>query len=93
MPLGYADGLPRAAANAGPILAAGRVRTIAGRVCMDQVVVDLGDDDAAPGDEVVVFGDGGPSADDWAEACGTIGYEIVTRIGPRVPRAVVGVLP
>jgi alanine racemase len=90
VPVGYADGLPRAAANAGPVLAAGHVRTVAGRVCMDQVIVDLGDDDAAPGDEVVLFGADGPSADDWAAACGTIGYEIVTRIGPRVPRVLVG---
>jgi len=86
VPLGYADGIPRSAANVGPVLAAGSVRPIAGRVCMDQVVLDLGDDAAAPGDEVVLFGEGGPSADDWAAACGTIGYEIVTRIGPRVPR-------
>ena len=91
VPLGYADGLPRAAENAGPVLAAGRTRPIAGRVCMDQVVVELGDDDAAPGDEVVLFGAEGPSAQDWALACGTIGYEIVTRIGPRVPRVHLGV--
>jgi alanine racemase len=93
VPLGYADGIPRAASNAGPVLAAGRVRTVAGRVCMDQIVVDLGDDPASPGDEVVVFGTGGPSADDWGDACGTIGYEIVTRIGPRVPRVHTGVRP
>ena len=93
VPLGYADGIPRAASNAGPVLAAGAVRTVAGRVCMDQIVVDLGDDAAAPGDEVVVFGTGGPSADDWADACGTIGYEIVTRIGPRVPRVHTGARP
>jgi alanine racemase len=93
IPLGYADGLPRSAANVGPLRVAGADRTIAGRVCMDQVVVDLGDDVAAPGDEVVIFGTGGPSADDWAAACGTIGYEIVTRIGPRVPRVTVGVTP
>ena len=91
VPLGYADGLPRSAANVGPLHAAGADRTIAGRVCMDQVVVDLGDDVAAVGDEVVLFGQGGPSADDWAAACGTIGYEIVTRIGPRVPRVALGV--
>jgi alanine racemase len=91
LPLGYADGIPRSASNAGPIQAAGARRTIAGRVCMDQVVVDLGDDDAEPGDEAVVFGTTGPSADDWARACGTIGYEIVTRIGPRVPRVHLGV--
>jgi alanine racemase len=90
VPVGYADGLPRAAANTGPVLAAGHVRTVAGRVCMDQVVLDLGDDVASPGEEVVLFGAEGPSADDWATACGTIGYEIVTRIGPRVPRVLVG---
>ena len=91
VPLGYADGLPRSAANVGPLRVAGADRTVAGRVCMDQVIVDLGDDFAAPGDEVVIFGTGGPSADDWAAACGTIGYEIVTRIGPRVPRVPLGV--
>ncbi len=91
VPVGYADGIPRSAANVGPVLAAGRARPLAGRVCMDQVVLDLGDDLAAPGDEVVLFGADGPSADDWATACGTIGYEIVTRIGPRVPRVQVGV--
>jgi alanine racemase len=93
LPLGYADGIPRSAGNVGPLLAAGRRRTIAGRVCMDQVVVDLGDDPAAPGDEVVLFGtgdDGGPTAQDWAEATGTISYEIVSRIGPRVPRVYAG---
>ena len=90
VPVGYADGLPRAAANAGPVLAAGQVRAVAGRVCMDQVVLDLGDDPASVGDEVVIFGADGPSADDWAAVCGTIGYEIVTRIGPRVPRVVLG---
>jgi alanine racemase len=55
---------------------------------MDQLVVDLGDDDVATGDEVVLFGDGrdgGPTAQDWADACGTISYEIVTRMGARQP--------
>ncbi|MGD9955458.1 MAG: alanine racemase [Candidatus Nanopelagicales bacterium] len=91
VPLGYADGIPRSASNLGPLLAAGAVRSVAGRVCMDQVVIDLGDDEAAVGDEVVLFGADGPSADDWAAVCGTIGYEIVTRIGPRVPREHLGV--
>lgn len=91
VPVGYADGIARSATNTGPLLAAGAVRTVAGRVCMDQVVVDLGDDAADVGDEVVIFGAEGPSADDWAAVCGTIGYEIVTRIGPRVPREHLGV--
>jgi alanine racemase len=90
VPLGYADGIPRAASHAGPVLVAGAVRSIAGRVCMDQIVLDIGDDVAAPGDEAVLFGADGPSADEWAIASGTIGYEIVTRIGARVPRVYVG---
>ncbi|MDQ1671289.1 MAG: alanine racemase [Actinomycetota bacterium] len=93
VPLGYADGIPRNAGNVGPVWAAGRRRTVAGRVCMDQIVLDLGDDPAAPGDEVELFGpgDGGrPTAQDWADATGTISYEIVTRVGPRVPRRYVG---
>ncbi len=89
VPLGYADGIPRNASNVGPVFAAGRRRTIAGRVCMDQFVLDLHDAQAAEGDEVVLFGsgrDGIPLAEDWAEVTGTIGYEIVTRLGPRVER-------
>ncbi|RKS69300.1 alanine racemase [Motilibacter peucedani] len=89
VPLGYADGIPRSASGRGPLLAAGALRTVAGRVCMDQVVVDLGDDPAQAGDEVVLFGPGDsgePSAEDWARAAGTIAYEIVTRLGPRVER-------
>jgi alanine racemase len=93
VPIGYADGIPRAAGNVGPLLLAGRRRTIAGRVAMDQVVVDLGDDIAAAGDEVVLFGPGDrgePTAEDWAQALGTISYEVVTRIGPRVTRTFLG---
>jgi len=90
LPLGYADGLPRHAGNAGPVRLAGSRHVIAGRVCMDQVVLDVGPDAAvSEGDVAVVFGngdDGGPTAQDWADAAGTISYEIVTRIGPRVPR-------
>ncbi len=92
VPLGYADGVPRNASNVGQVLAAGCRRTIAGTVCMDQFMLDLGDDPAQAGDEVVLFGpgDGGePTAEDWARATGTISYEIVTRLGPRLPRVVV----
>jgi len=91
VPLGYADGIPRNATNVGPVFAAGEIRTIAGRVCMDQFVIDLSNAPASAGDEVVIFGDatrGYPTANDWAAATGTIGYEIVTRLGPRVPRIV-----
>lgn len=92
VPLGYADGIPRSGGNVGPVRAAGRTRTVAGRVCMDQLVLDLGDDEVAVGEEVVLFGpgdDGSPTAEDWARATGTISYEIVTRVGPRVPRVYV----
>lgn len=93
VPLGYADGIPRDATNVGPVLAAGRRRTVAGVVCMDQFVLDLGDDAASVGDVVTLFGrgdDGEPTAQEWADATGTISYEIVTRMGPRVPRTYVG---
>ncbi|WP_448074172.1 alanine racemase [Georgenia yuyongxinii] len=95
VPLGYGDGIPRAASGTGPLAVAGRRYHVAGRVCMDQVVVDLGPEsaDVAVGDTAVLFGDGddgGPTADDWARAVGTINYEIVTRLGCRVPRVHVG---
>jgi alanine racemase len=90
VPLGYADGVPRAASNAGPVQLGGKRRRVAGRVCMDQIVLDIGDDEVSAGDVATLFGsgdDGGPIADDWAEAAGTINYEIVTRFGStRVPR-------
>jgi alanine racemase len=89
VPAGYGDGVPRHASNAAEVAVGGKRRPIRGRVCMDQFVVDLGGDDAEAGDEVVLFGtgaDGGPTAQDWAEACGTINYEIVTRIGGRMHR-------
>ena len=89
VPLGYADGIPRSATNVGQVLLAGARRTVAGTVCMDQFVVDVGDDAVRAGDEVLLFGpgdDGEPTAQDWAELLGTISYEIVTRIGSRVPR-------
>lgn len=93
VPLGYADGIPRAATNRGPVALHGRRYTISGRVCMDQFVIDIGDDTAAEGDQVVLFGtgrDGEPTAQDWASALDTIHYEIVTRIGSRVPRSYLG---
>ncbi len=94
VPMGYADGIPRAGGSVGPVQVAGRRLTVAGRVCMDQFVLDLGAGYAgAPGDEVVVLGrgaDGEPTAQDWAAATGTINYEIVTRMGNRLPRVFLG---
>lgn len=89
VPVGYADGVPRHASGRGPVLIDGTVRTIAGRVAMDQFVVDLGGDTPEPGARAVLFGPGDqgePGAEDWAAAADTIVYEIVTRIGGRVPR-------
>ena len=87
VPLGYGDGVPRAAGSRASVLLGGRQHLVAGTVAMDQLVVDVGDDPVAPGDEVVLFGDGpAPTAQDWAGAAGTIDYEIVTRVGARVPR-------
>lgn len=97
VPVGYADGVPRHASNAAPVRLAGRNRTIAGRVCMDQIMIDCGDDPVVEGDVATLFGsgeDGGPTADDWAEAVGTINYEIVTRFGGvRVARVYDGERP
>ncbi|MCK6079014.1 alanine racemase [Microbacterium sp. EYE_5] len=87
--MGYADGVPRAASGAGPVVIGDRRFTVAGRIAMDQFVVDVGDAPVEVGDEAVLFGDpavGAPAASDWADAAGTINYEIVTRVGPRVPR-------
>ncbi|WP_333741344.1 alanine racemase [Streptomyces sp. IBSBF 2806] len=92
VPLGYADGVPRHASGTGPVLVGGKWRTAAGRIAMDQFVVDLGGDEPGSGAEAVLFGPGDrgePTAQDWAQAAGTIGYEIVTRIGARVPRVYV----
>jgi alanine racemase len=93
VPVGYADGVPRQASGRAEVLLAGGRRPIAGRVAMDQIVVAVGDAEVAVGDEVVLFGDpqtGAPSAEDWARAADTIGYEIVTRLGRRVVRRYVG---
>jgi len=86
VPLGYADGIPRAASNRAFVQLQGRHLPVVGRVAMDQFVVDLGPDSAAKvGDDVEVFGSD-PTADQWGEWSDSIGYEIVTRIGARVPR-------
>jgi alanine racemase len=96
VPLGYADGVPRSATNTAQVQLGGRRRTIAGTVCMDQFVLDVHDDEVTPGDEVLLFGPGTrgePTAQDWADWVGTINYEIVTRVGARVPRTYTGEQP
>ena len=90
VPVGYAEGVPRAASGVAQVHAAGRRRAICGTVCMNQLVVDLGDDPASAGDEVVLFGpgdDGEPTAQEWADALGTISYEIVTAVGGLWPKS------
>jgi alanine racemase len=102
LPVGYADGVPRrlgsrpSGVGGMRVLIGGRLRPVVGRVCMDQIVVDCGPDGGgvAAGDEAVLFGPGErgePTARDWADALGTIHYEIVTglRVG-RVSRTVFG---
>jgi alanine racemase len=89
VPVGYGEGVPRAAANRGEVFVAGKRRPIRGSVCMDQVVVDLGGDDPEPGEDVILFGPGThgePTADDWAVASDTISWEIITRMGGRLVR-------
>ncbi|WP_343074656.1 alanine racemase [Nakamurella aerolata] len=89
VPLGYADGIPRIASSRAQVLLRDKRFRIAGRVAMDQFVIDCGDTEVAAGDPVTVFGpgdNGEPTAGEWAKHCETIDYEIVTRIGPRVPR-------
>lgn len=89
VPLGYGDGVPRHASGRGPVSINGKTYRVAGRVAMDQIIVDLGDDTAQVGDRAILFGDprtGVPSADDWACTADTINYEIVTRLGGRIER-------
>jgi alanine racemase len=93
IPVGYGDGVPRAATGA-PVSIGGRFYPVVGRIAMDQLVIDfeetgIADSEDRPlGQEAVIFGDGNgtPTADDWARASGSINYEIVTRISPRVAR-------
>lgn len=89
VPAGYGEGIPRAAGNTASVRVGDDLRPIRGRVCMDQFVVDLHGELPPPGTEVVLFGPGDddePTAQDWAEAAGTITYEIVTRLGGRLTR-------
>ncbi|MDR7087731.1 alanine racemase [Aeromicrobium panaciterrae] len=86
VPIGYAEGILRTASNKGQVAYGDQRAPVTGTICMDQFVVDLGDASAQRGDVVTVFGPGGPTADDWAIAAGTIAYEVVTRLGGRIER-------
>ena len=89
LPVGYGDGYSRLLSNRGRVLVGGRPFPVAGRVCMDQTMVDLGPETSAhPGDEAILFGDvpGGPDAEEIARLMGTIPYEVTCLITKRVPR-------
>jgi alanine racemase len=89
VPLGYADGVPRAARGHSLVFARGRRWPIAGTVCMDQFVIDFGDEPVQAGEEVVLWGPGErgeATAQEWGEALGTISYDLVCGLGARVPR-------
>jgi alanine racemase len=94
VPLGYNEGIPRLGTNTAPMSVRGRRFTAAGTVNMNQTILDLGDLPARAGDEVILFGpgtDGEPTAQEWADALGTLSYEIVTRFTGKIPRSYRGV--
>lgn len=93
IPIGYGDGFARLLSNQGEVLIGGKRRSIAGRVTMDTIMADCGDDDVSAGDEVVLIGSQGSdeiTATEIADRIGTVNYEVVCSIGPRVPRRYVG---
>jgi alanine racemase len=87
--IGYADGVPWSLANRGEVLLRGRRVPIIGRVSMDLITVDAGEAQVFVGDEAIVFGEGLP-VEEVAACAGTLPYELVTRVGARVPRVAEG---
>lgn len=86
IPLGYADGYSRLLSSKGEVVIHGQKAKVAGRICMDQFMVDLTEiENVKVGDEVTILGEG-MTADDMAKIIGTISYEITCDIGPRVKR-------
>ncbi len=89
--VGYADGYPRQLTGHGWVSLRGRSCQVAGRVCMDQLMIDVGDlQDVTPGERAVLWGPDGPDAESLARAFGTVSYELLTGVGARVPRVYVG---
>ncbi|GAB2506392.1 alanine racemase [Arenimonas alkanexedens] len=90
LPIGYGDGFPRALSSCGEVLVRGQRRPIAGRICMDQFMADLGPDGTAYNEDVVVLigkqGDEVIRCEDVARAAGTIPYEILVGLNGRIPR-------
>lgn len=95
VPAGYADGMPRAAQDCIEVTIGGRRYPQIGRVCMDQIIVDLGSNEAdvRQGDEAIIFGEGGVSAAEFAKNMGTIHYEVICRPTGRTKRVFKGALP
>lgn len=83
---GYGDGIPRQASHKAHVAIGGKVFPVVGSIAMDQMIVDVGDAQVSPGDPVVIWGTGGPHVNEWATWSDTINYDIVTRLGARVPR-------
>ncbi|AEE44646.1 alanine racemase [Cellulomonas fimi] len=93
LPVGYADGLPRAVPGRAEVLLRGRRRPVVGRVSMDQTVVDVGDEPVRPGEVAVLLGPGTggePTPEDWADWFDVLPHEVLTGFGPRVARGTVG---
>jgi len=94
LPIGYAEGIPRAASNRGRVLVNGIRCPVVGRICMNMALVDVSTvRDPYPGMKVTLIGSDGPEAigaDDWAEWSGTISYEIVARLPANIPRTFAG---
>ncbi|MDN6122575.1 MAG: alanine racemase [Brevibacterium sp.] len=93
VPGGYGDGIARTASNKAEVSIRGTRYPVVGRIAMDQMIVEVGAGEVAIGDEVVIFGPGGPSAAEWGAWADTINYEIVTRISDRVDRVEVQTQP
>jgi alanine racemase len=92
VPVGYGDGIPRNLSNRGFASLRGHRVRYAGAVCMDFLMLDAGDLEVEEGEEVELVGPAAP-AEELASLCGTIPYEIVTRLGPRLPRVYRGASP
>jgi alanine racemase len=92
VPVGYYDGYDRRLSNRGRVLVGGRSAPVVGRVAMNMFMADVTEIDAREGDEVVLIGEQGResvTADDLAESVGTIAYEVLARLSPRLPRLVI----
>ena len=90
LPIGHADGIGRQYGNGkGEVLVGGKLAKIVGNVCMDMIMVDVTNIDCEEGDDVIVFGEHGTSAEQVAEHANTISYELLTAISQRVPRVII----